>query len=211
VLSEDELKRISGMLMRHQESDGSWVWSTAPAKNRPPPFFESDEVVTRLAYLALGSQLPADAKEPSVAHDSRAKAAAWLQKQPLQDTTQAAVLRLLMKIRAGAGAEALAPDVRQLLARQNKDGGWGQLKDLPSDAYATGQALYVLSMAGLTKEREEVARAVGFLVANQRENGSWPMKPRAHPPENPAKNIEPITHFGSAWAVIALARVIPAQ
>ena len=26
----------------------------APAKNRPPPVFESDEVVTLLAYLALG-------------------------------------------------------------------------------------------------------------------------------------------------------------
>src|SRR5262249_23759086 len=93
----------------------------------------------------------------------------------------------------------------------NKDGGWGQLKDLPSDAYATGQALYMLSMAGLTKEREQVAKAVSFLVANQRENGSWPMKPRAHPSENPAKNSAPITHLGSAWAVIALARLTPAE
>jgi hypothetical protein len=211
VISEDELKRIAGSLIRHQESDGSWVWSSAPAKNRPPPFFESDEVATRLASMALGSQVPPDSKEPSTARDSRVKAAEWLAKQTLQDTTQAAAVRLLMKIRSGARAPELDADVRQLLARQNKDGGWGQLKDLPSDAYATGQTLYILSIAGLTKERKEVANAVSFLVANQREDGSWPMKPRAHPTATPAKNIEPITHFGSAWAVIALARLIPAD
>src|SRR5437773_9041149 len=54
ALPADDLKRIAGHLLRHQEADGSWAWSSAPAKNRPPPVFESDEVVTLLAYAALG-------------------------------------------------------------------------------------------------------------------------------------------------------------
>lgn len=49
-----ELKQIAGHLLRHQEADGSWAGSSSPAKNRPPPFFESDEVATLLAYMALG-------------------------------------------------------------------------------------------------------------------------------------------------------------
>jgi hypothetical protein len=132
-----------------------------------------------------------------------------LAKQPLEDSTQASAFRLLMKIRSGTPAKDLTAEVRELLARQNKDGGWGQLKDAPSDAYATGQALYVLTLAGLTRDREEIARAISFLVANQRENGSWPMKARAHGSEKPATNLEPITHLGSAWAVMALARAVP--
>ena len=86
------------------------------------------------------------------------KAAAWLAKAKPTDTTQAAALRLLVKVRAGEPAKALQPEIDQFLGRQNKDGGWGQLKDAASDAYATGQALYVLSLAGVKADRAEVRR-----------------------------------------------------
>src|SRR5262249_44625675 len=56
AVSRDELNRIAGHLLRHQETNGSWAWSLAPAKNRPPPVFESDEVVTLMAYMALRPQ-----------------------------------------------------------------------------------------------------------------------------------------------------------
>ena len=77
VVSGDELKQIAGHLLRHQEADGSWAWSSAPAKNRPPPVFESDEVVTLLAYLALGPHVPPDDEGKSAARDGRERAAAW--------------------------------------------------------------------------------------------------------------------------------------
>ena len=67
----DELGRIASHLVRHQEPDGSWAWSIADASYRPPPVFESDEVVTLMAYLAawgLASRRPGGeiggAKEP---------------------------------------------------------------------------------------------------------------------------------------------------
>src|SRR5262245_49676909 len=31
AVSADELRRIAGHLLRHQEADGSWAWSSAPA------------------------------------------------------------------------------------------------------------------------------------------------------------------------------------
>src|SRR5262249_2598104 len=99
--------------------------------------------------------------------------------------------------------------IDRLLSRQNKDGGWGQDKDLPSDAYATGQVLYFLDLVGAKPDRAEVRRAVSFLVAGQKDDGSWPMTARAHPGEKPMTNPVPITHFGSAWATLGLARCVP--
>jgi len=205
----DELKRIADHLLRHQEPDGSWAWSSAPPKNRPPPFFESDEVATLLACLALGPQVPANPKEKSAARDGREKAAAWLRKTKPNDSTQVAALRLLVRVRAGEKALALQPEIDRFLGRQKKDGGWGQLKELPSDAYATGQALYVLSLAGVKNDRAEVGRGVAFLVARQKEYGSWPMTSRAHPGATPSRNPVPITYFGSAWATLGLMRSVP--
>ncbi len=81
----------------------------------------------------------------------------------------------------------------RLLGKQNGDGGWGQDDALPSDAFATGQALYFLSLAGVGRDREEVRRGVSFLVGSQKEDGSWPMTSRAHPGEEVFTNPVPIT------------------
>jgi hypothetical protein len=208
AISASELKRIAGHLLRHQETDGSWSWSSAPAQNRPPPVFESDEVATLLSHAALRSQVPADAKVKSAARDAREKAAAWLAKTKPSNTTQAAALRLLVKALAAGPATLLQPQIDQLLARQNKDGGWGQLEGAASDAYATGQSLYALSLAGAASDRSEVRRGVKFLMRTQKEDGSWPMTARAHSGARPAKNLAPITYFGSTWATLGLMRSV---
>jgi squalene-hopene/tetraprenyl-beta-curcumene cyclase len=109
-------------------------------------------------------------------------------------------------VRAGRPAKDLQPRIDALLARQNKDGGWGQDKGLPSDAYATGQALYFLDLAGVANDRAEVRRGVAYLVAGQRGDGSWPQPARSHPGATPSSNAVPITYFGSAWATLGLLR-----
>jgi len=207
----DELKRIEGHLLRHQEADGSWAWSSAPPGNRPPPFFESDEVATRLTIMALTRPNSGNTEEDKAVLDSRQKALAWLAKTEPADTTQATAVRLMMSVITSGSKEAIDAGVSELLKRQNKDGGWGQLNDLPSDAYATGQSLYALNLAGVDSERDEIRRAVAFLVANQNADGSWPMKSRAHPGAEPYKNPIPITYFGSAWATLGLLRCIPGE
>jgi squalene cyclase len=110
--------------------------------------------------------------------------------------------------RSGEPAKTLQQEIDQFLARQNKDGGWGQLKDAASDAYATGQALYVLNLAAVKSDSAEVRRGVTFLVDTQKEDGSWPMTARANPGATPSKNLAPITHLGSAWATLGLMRTV---
>jgi N-acyl-D-amino-acid deacylase len=208
ALSPDELKKIAGHLLRHQEENGSWAWSLAPAKNRPPPVFESDEVVTLLAFAALGPQVPADAKEKSETRVGREKALAWLEKSDANDTTQAEAIRLFRDLREGKDGKDLQTRIERLVKRQNKDGGWSQVKDAPSDAYATGQTLYFLNLAGVKNSDPAVSRGVAFLVKTQKDDGSWPMKSRAHPGEKPMTNPVPITYLGSAWATMGLLRSV---
>jgi hypothetical protein len=208
ALSPDELKRIAGHLLRHQEADGSWAWSSAPAKNRPPPFFESDEVATLLGLMALYQQRPADPNAKSEISDARDKAAAWLAKTEPTDTTQANAYKLLANVQEHAPAETLQPQIDGLLARQNQDGGWGQLKDAASDAYATGQTLYVLNLAGVPKDHAAVARGVKFLIETQNVDGSWPMIRRGHPGVTPGDFTIPIIYFGSAWGTMGLMRSV---
>jgi hypothetical protein len=209
AVSPGELGRIAGHLLRHQEADGSWAWSSAPAKNRPPPVFESDEVVTLMAYMDLGPQVPADPAQASPARDGRSRAAAWLGQQKPGESTQARALQLFRDVRAGKPPTELKPGIERLLGLQHEDGGWGQERGLASDAYATGQALYFLSLARVSRDRTEIRRAVTFLTETQKGDGSWPMTSRAHPGATPMTNLVPITYFGSAWATLGLMRSLP--
>jgi squalene cyclase len=102
--------------------------------------------------------------------------------------------------------------IDELLALQRADGGWSQtVPELKSDAFATGQTLYVLSLAGYTADRAEIKRGIDFLVATQAPDGSWPMISRSTPDGSPgsAKLLTPITCAASSWATLALARLAP--
>lgn len=211
ILSRDEINQIAVHLARHQEVDGTW--EMPPPKNGAPPTWESRETLALWAVLAWEPYMPKDPKEATAARVSREKAVAWLNQTKSTDTTQAAALRFLLDVRTGKSPSQLGSALDRLLRAQKADGGWNQTGDLPSDAYATGQALWALSFAGVKNDRPEIARAVSFLVANQREEGSWPMIPRNHPEvkatRDPVRSLVPITYFGSAWATLGLVRSVP--
>jgi squalene-hopene/tetraprenyl-beta-curcumene cyclase len=116
-------------------------------------------------------------------------------------------LRLVLWTRLGRPAEEWEPLVRQIRKRQNADGGFSQTKEMASDAWATGQALYALAHAGVKSDDPVIRRAHAFLAGTQREDGSWPMTARPTKPGGPVtSNLVPITGAGSAWAVLGLVR-----
>lgn len=206
ALSQDDLRRIGGHFLRHQEEDGSWAWSSAPPGNRPPPVFESDEVATLLTSMALEPQLSWDGVDTAAITASLDKASGWLIQASPNDTTQADLLRLMRLVWSGSPASEIDAAINHILNLQQEDGGWGQIPGAASDAYATGQVLYFLSLAGVPSDSEEMSRAVAFLVSTQNDNGSWPMTSRSHPDATPYENPVPITYFGSAWATLGLLR-----
>jgi hypothetical protein len=67
----------------------------------------------------------------------------------------------------------------------------------------------VLNWVGVTNDRPEIRKAVAFLIATQKEDGSWLMAGRSHEGAEPSKNLVPITYFGSAWGTLGLMRSVP--
>ena len=92
-----------------------------------------------------------------------------LQTVYLQDVNYA----LLGLVAAGAGPTEPLPAklVRHLLKSQQEDGGWGF--NGASDAFATGQTVYALRMAGASDGAKSVSRGTTWLVAHQQHDGSW--------------------------------------
>lgn len=213
VLSRDEVNIVAVHLARHQEEDGAWL--LPPPANGAPPTWESRETLALLAMLAWESYVPTDPEQEADVRARREKAATWLRETKGTGTTQSLALRLLLSVRLGKSAQERQGELDLLLGRQNADGGWSQADGLASDAYATGQTLWVLSQAGVPQDRAEISRAVAFLAASQREDGSWPMTSRNHPgvetTRNPIRNPVPITYFGSAWATLGLVRSVPPE
>src|SRR5262249_58786933 len=144
--------------------------------------------------------------------EALSKAVAWLGAAKRSDLHQDKALKVLLAIRSGQPREGLRATVDELLALQRADGGWSQTIPEPkSDAFATGQTLYVLSLAGYTAERPEIQRAIDFLVATQKPDGSWPMTSRSTPDGRPggAKLLTPITCAACASPTAGLARPAP--
>ncbi|MHC0039861.1 hypothetical protein, partial [Pseudoneobacillus sp. C159] len=80
---------------------------------------------------------------------------------------QSIALRIVLWRRLGRPAAEAEPLVKRIKERQNADGGWSQTKDMASDAWATGQALYALAHAGTKPDEPAVSRAHAFLVKTQ--------------------------------------------
>jgi hypothetical protein len=196
------LRLITEEIVRKQQQGGSWEFFTSL---RRPPINENQTTDAAWIILALQGDKDAPAK-------ALKKAVAWLEAAKGTDTHQDKALKLLLGVRAGKPRKALQPTIDELLALQRPDGGWSQTVPEPkSDAFATGQTLYVLALAGLTADRPEIQRGLDFLVATQKADGSWPMISRSTPNGEPgsAKLLTPITCAASSWAALGMARLAP--
>jgi hypothetical protein len=180
-------------IAKKQVADGSWG---RPLDERVPLGGPAEDIalLSRLALLESGDGSP-------TVTECMNKAAEWLHTNRDKTSRQGRNFRLLMKVREGRPMTEMNSVIVSIMAEQNADGGWSQTPDLPSDAYATGQTLYVLARAGIKPEVVEMERGVRFLTSSQRENGSWPMTSRVR-----AKDLTPITAAGTAWAVLGLLR-----
>jgi hypothetical protein len=200
-VSQRGLKLLLKTVAAEQTENGSW--STWPG-TRPPIFGNSDETLTVLATLAV---LPAAAAGDDAAKAVRDKAVRWLAETRTDDDPQSIALRLVLWNRLRRPAKETQPLVKRISERQNEDGGWSQTKDMASDAWATGQALYALAHAGVKSDEPAIRRAQTFLIKSQRADGSWPMTSRpVKPGGEGSKSLIPITGAGCAWAVLGLVR-----
>jgi hypothetical protein len=204
---KQSLDLIAEEIVRKQQPDGSWEFF---ATLRRPPINENQTTDAAWIIMALQGETKPDA--PQSRRAALAKAIAWLDGAKPCDTHQDKVLKVLLGVRSAKPREAMQPTIDDLIALQRADGGWSQtVPELKSDAFATGQTLYALALAGYTAERPEIRQAIDFLVATQKPDGSWPMTSRSTPDGRPgsAKLLTPITCAASSWATLGLARLAP--
>jgi squalene-hopene/tetraprenyl-beta-curcumene cyclase len=203
------LADLPDLMLRWQQPDGSWkAAGQLPLQDRPRA--ETDEVTTMWAVLALATLEKPDARTV----EGIKRAVDYLGKVKPGQSNESLIGAFLVARQFGQAERA--DDLRkELLGRQNWDGGWAWRQGYGSDAFATGQALYALGRAGLPASNPAVQRARAYLIGSQAEDGSWSVPSRAISPstdETRLKKVAPIyRYWGTAWATIGLARTLGDQ
>lgn len=220
--TSDPYDALFEMLLDRQRDDGSWP---PEGQLTTPP-----ELSTGWALLALASR-DQKAGDPGAELDpdddlaapltgllasiearlpaSRERGLAYLDRVDPHATNEGLVLRTAV---ANLFGNKHGDELRtRLLSRQNPDGGWSNLFGQPrSDAYATGQTLYGLSIAGMRPDHPALIRARNFLLRTQRQDGSWHVSAeRVREGKNRESLDEIFSYWGTGWAAIGLLRTLP--
>jgi len=188
-------------LIGHQKELHHWK----PPSIRPP----SEESPFSATFFATEGLKAFQTDAQHAACDERlANARQWLEKTRPQ-TTEDRVFRLWALHSTQSDTQAAAND---LLQTQRDDGGWAQLPDMASDAYATGTALVALHRtSSVTANDPAYQRGLQWLLKAQLPDGSWHVVSRAKPFQKYFESGYPhgkdqfISITAACWATTALA------
>jgi dienelactone hydrolase len=205
---DETTNAVVAWLMKSQQPEGYWKRSSL----RPPS--EASNFTT--TYLALRA-LEAFGQEQDSDAISQAKqsAARWLASAKAEETEDQ-VFQLLAWSYVDPIGDLSTTLATQLQKQQREDGGWAQLAEMESDAYATSTVLYALRAAGaLATTDAEWTRGIAFLLDRQEEDGSWWIPSRSNPFQPyyetgfPHREDQFISTTTTAWATVALLQSLP--
>jgi glucose/arabinose dehydrogenase len=191
-------------LKRKQHADGHWSVQTLR-----PPIESNDIAVTAISMRALQAFAPPSQRDEYAKAVDRART--WLAAaQPA--ATEEGAFRLLGLHWTKAPVTVVASAARDLLALQKDDGGWAQLPEMATDAYATGQALFALrESAAIVPTDRRYRRGLEFLLRTQIDDGTWIVETRSVPIQAYFESGFPygvnqwISAAATGWATAALA------
>ena len=195
-------------IWQRQDPDGSWSgW----LKCRWPPYEIDDHFGVTLAALALGSAPASYRRRPHV-RQAEQRLRSYLDSHPAANLHHKGML-----LWVATGLDGVVSDeqrngwLRELRAIQREDGGW-RLTDLggegwrrpedapgalPSDAYATGFAVFALRQGSVSPDDPAVQRGLRWLRSRQRQSGRWFVRS----PRRDGKHY--ISHAATQFAVMA--------
>jgi hypothetical protein len=195
-------------LAGRQTADGSWT-----AFSHRPPIEYSRVSATALAVRALKTYGPPGLKQSLDARIDRA--GKWIAAAEPKGTADHA-FRLLGLAWTGAQADAIRSQMNALLKMQRDDGGWSELPEMASDAYATATTLYAIRVGGgMSAADPAYVRGVDYLLRTQCDDGSWHVKTRSLPIQPYFESGFPhgpdqwISAAATGFAAVALMSTLP--
>ena len=193
-------------LIKTQKDDGRWVFQTS----RPP--MEASYVTCTVLSAYYLQKFASDSQRES-AGAAVAKALSWLDSANVESGEDRVFLLWGLHL-LGAEKDQIQTARERLLTAQRDDGRWAQLDDMESDAYATGQSMYVLQATGLAVSDATYQRGVAYLLKTQLDDGSWRVETRSKPVQVFFDNGDPhgehqfISIPATSWAVAALVAAV---
>ena len=195
---------VISLMGQLQQPDGSWVPGNQFLTMRQWSQPVASQSTTMWAAIALAEYNASGQVNPVAVE----KSITWELAQPTAaDNYEWLATRLLFEKHFGA-AKNVDTFRQQLIASRNPDGGLGWQKGVPSDAFTTGLAVYVLANVCAVDAEAEIQSARSFLLTSQQPDGSW---------HTPSKNISDTTdperlkardeiyhYWGTAWATLGL-------
>jgi N-acyl-D-amino-acid deacylase len=199
---------FSHLISATQMPDGSWIGNGISR----PPLEDSAVSMTAMAVRAL--TLYSIPGMRSTFDEKVHRAQQWLLTAEVHSAEERN-MRLLGLVWSKASQRDIRAAVQQLVQRQEPDGGWSQLDQLTTDAYATGLSLYALHEAGVPVTDNAYRKGVAYLLRQQYPDGSWLVKTRAFPQQPyfesgyPFGSNQWISAAGASWASLAIAYSLP--
>jgi hypothetical protein len=206
--SDETTDAVAEFLLKFQKELDHWK----PQTDRPP----SERSLFTVSYVALRGlkTFGTEAQQERISGRT-AQVREWLLKTEALETEDR-----VFRLRSLHAVEAPPDEIRratlQLLEAQRADGGWAQLKNMESDAYATSTALVALHQAGGVATGDPGYRkGLRFLLAKQLADGSWHVPTRSEPIQTYYESGYPhgedqfISITAAGWATTALALALP--
>jgi ankyrin repeat protein len=199
---------ITNWVMARQMPDGSWLGNGV---NRPPSEYST---ISHTAIAAGGlKSYPLPGRKNEIAERLR-RAQRWLVAAEPKSAEERA-MRLMGLVWTDAPRDRVAGAIKEVRETQEASGGWSQFGRTPPDAYATGQSLYALHVAGVPPTAEVYRKGVAFLLGTQYPDGTWLVKTHSFPVQRyfesgfPFGRHQWISVAGTSWATLAIAQTLP--
>jgi N-acyl-D-amino-acid deacylase len=203
---DDTTEALVAYLLKTQREEGHWTGQVCR-----PPMEESYFTATLLAVQAM-KHYGTESQRPEI-EKAVNNAKEWMLTAPAKGQEDKA-MRLWGLREVGAGYENIGTARIAVLRTQRPDGGWAQLDEMDSDAYATGQTLFVLQSTGFGVNEQAYRRGTDFLIKTQKPDGSWFVRSRSKPIQADFDNGDPhgkdqfISIPATCWATAALAAAL---
>jgi ankyrin repeat protein len=193
------------MLLGKQDARGNWN-----SYSHRPPLEDSRVTATAITIRALRLFATPDRAGEITKRIELARK--WLASvQPV--STEESTMKLLGLAWAGADLATIKHAADPVLREQRPDGGWAQIPNRESDAYATGEVVVALNQAAqISSDDARVVRAMDFLLRTQKTDGTWLVETRRtffpglpyFESGFPYGKHQFISYAATAWASMAL-------